>query len=82
MSKTIGKVRAVPISSIFSFKIVERAYENRDRGYLLTASEYWEFFLVLICTKFKGPEDNQFVIFIYIKGKSNYSPSSEEICGA
>ena len=34
----------VPISSIFSFKIVERAYENRNRGNLLTAREYWEFF--------------------------------------
>ena len=25
-------------------KIVERAYENRNRGDVLSASEYWEFF--------------------------------------
>ena len=30
---------------VFFFKIVERTYGNRIRGDLLTASEYWEFFL-------------------------------------
>ena len=30
---------------VFFSKIVERAYGNRIRGDLLTASEYWEFFL-------------------------------------
>ena len=38
----LGTERPVPISSIFSFKIVERAHENRNRGDLLTAGEYWE----------------------------------------
>ena len=47
ISIKVGKGYPVPISSIFSFKIVERVYENRNRGDLLTVSEYWEFFLVL-----------------------------------
>ena len=33
--------------SYILFFIVERAYENRNRGDLLPASEYWEFFLVV-----------------------------------
>ena len=33
--------------SEISFKIAESTYENRNRGDLVTASEYGEFFLVL-----------------------------------
>ena len=43
-SLKLGKGQPVPISSIFYFKIVGRAYENRKRGDLLTGSECWEFF--------------------------------------
>ena len=39
-SLKLGKRRPVPISSIFSFNIVERAYENRNRGDLLTECQY------------------------------------------
>ena len=38
----------VTISSIFSFKIIEREHENRNRGDLLTAGEYWEFLIYFI----------------------------------
>ena len=34
--------------SEISFKIVESAHENRNLGDLVTASEYEEFFLVLL----------------------------------
>ena len=43
----LGKASLSAISCIFSFKFVERAHETRNRGDLLTASEYWEFFLVV-----------------------------------
>ena len=40
------------MSPIFSFKIVERAHENRNRGDLLTAGEYWEvlFYFIFLLT--------------------------------
>ena len=47
ISKTWERLTCSHILYIYSFKIVERAYENRNRGDLLTASEYWEFFLVV-----------------------------------
>ena len=42
----LGRAEPVPISSISYFKIVERAYENRNRGDLLSARECWEFFFI------------------------------------
>ena len=54
-------------SSIFSFRIVERAYGNRNRGDLLTAGEYWEvffcfFFLLVTYLRFSEVE---FLKFYY-----------------
>ena len=37
-------------------KIVERAYENRNRGDVLSASEYWDFFFFFSLTYLRFSE--------------------------
>ena len=46
----LGKGQPVPISPIFYFKIVGRAYEKRNRGDLLTGSECRKFFFYFFFT--------------------------------
>ena len=41
-------------------KIIERAYENRNRGDVLSASEYWEFFFLLTYLRFSEGEFSKF----------------------
>ena len=43
------------------FKIVESTYGNRNRGNLVTASGYGEFFLVLMGTQTTHPPPRKFV---------------------
>ena len=47
--------------SEISFKIAESTYENRNRGDLVTASEYGEFFLVLRGSQTTHPPPRKFV---------------------
>ena len=42
-------------------KIIERAYENRNRGDALSASEYWEFFFLLTYLRFSEGEFPNFI---------------------
>ena len=41
-------------------KIVERAYENRNRGDVLSASEYWEFLFLLTYLRFLEVDVSKF----------------------
>ena len=41
-------------------KIVERAYENRNRGDVLSASEYWDFVFLLTYLRFLEVDFSKF----------------------